>query len=234
MESEEFSNETAEYERKITRAVIEGDVEKLRELCNTLPKGFNVNFMIKCLNTTVLMNAVIMNDYPSAEILCIHGADVNLGTYNSYKAIHWVCEKQNNPKMLHLLINHGANINENWLHGQRAIHLALKHSRTENAEVLLDAGADISGYIQLDNERCSKISTLCLAAIKCPDLVPKFLKQGANPNEVHSTSGSSVLGHVLENDGDKEAVKSLIQAGACITKGSRGKTAIQCCKNLGK
>ncbi|XP_062603294.1 poly [ADP-ribose] polymerase tankyrase-like [Saccostrea cucullata] len=234
MDSGEFSNETADYERKITRAVIEGDVEKLRELCNTLPRDFNVNFIIKCLNTTVLMNAVMMNDYLSAEILCKHGADVNLGTYDSYKAIHWVCEKQNNPQMLKLLINHGANIDENWLYGERAIHLALKHSRTENVEVLLDAGADISGCIRLDNERYSNISTLCLAALKCPNLVPKFLKQGADPNDDLSTCGSSVLGLMLENNGDKETVKAVIQAGACISNGCRGKTAIECCKNLGQ
>ncbi|XP_056012069.1 uncharacterized protein LOC125678557 [Ostrea edulis] len=214
----------------VTSGYMHGKQRKILELL--LSHGYSANSMDRN-GSMVLMNAVVSNDYELAELLCKHGANVNLGTYgNSYKAIHWASERDCNAKMIKLLINHGANINQTWRHGQRPIHLALKHSKTENARVLLDAGADVSGYIRLSNPRFSYIPTLCLAAFRCPSLVPQFLARGANPNEVHATSGLSVLGILIENGASREVLKSVIQAGANINKGCCGKTAIQCCENL--
>jgi hypothetical protein len=199
-----------------------------------LSHGYSANLMDRN-RSTALINTVVLGDYELAEVLCRHGANVNLGMHeNSYKAIHWASQKDCNANMIKLLIKHGANINLTWRRGQRAIHLALKHYRTENAKVLLDAGADISGTIRLSNPRCFYIPTICLAAYRCPSLVPHFLLQGANPNEVHSRSSMSVLEILIENNASREVLQSVIQAGADINRDCSGKTAIQCCRKLGK
>lgn len=182
---------------------------------------------------TELLNAVIQNDVQLAEILCSVGADVNIGYHRSYKALQWVCEKGGAVEMIQLLLDHGANINESWRHRQRPIHLALKHGLSPQARVLLKAGANISGQIFLQNLKYQTISTFCLAARSCPDLIPDFLMRGANPNEYHPTTGLHVLGFALEKNANRNIIASLIRAGANTDNVGLGKSAIKSCKTLG-
>ncbi|XP_061171647.1 ankyrin-1-like [Saccostrea echinata] len=193
--------------------------------------NFKINRFRKDGSTEVL-NAVIEGRCQLVSMLCKLGADVNLGYRSSKKAIHWASERSGYHDMIQLLIDHGANKNEVWRHCQRPIHLALKHSLTRNADVLLRSGVDISGSIKLNNPKYLWISTFCLAAMRCPSLIPEFLARGANPQEIHYTSGYSVIGFAIENSGSREVIKSLIQKGANIMKGCHGKSAIKCCKTL--
>ena len=182
---------------------------------------------------TELLNAVIQKDVQLAEILCSVGADVNIGYHRSYKALQWVCEKGGAVEMIQLLLDHGANINEPWRHRQRPIHLALKHGLSPQAKVLLKAGANISGHIFLQNPKYQTISTFCLAARSCPDLIPDFLTRGANPNEYHPTTGLHVLGFALEKNANRNIIASLIRAGANTDNVGLGKSAIKSCKTIG-
>nr|XP_022287784.1 uncharacterized protein LOC111100329 isoform X3 [Crassostrea virginica] len=181
---------------------------------------------------TELLNAVIQKDVQLAEILCSVGADVNIGYHRSYKALQWVCEKGGAVEMIQLLLDHGANINETWRHCQRPIHIALKHGLSPQARVLLKAGANISGQIFLQNLKYQTISTFCLAARSCPDLIPDFLMRGANPNEYHPTTGLHVLGFALKKNANRKIIASLIRAGANTDNVGLGKSAIKSCKTL--
>lgn len=71
-------------------------------------------------------------------------------------------------------------------------------------------------------------------AWKCPTLVPLLLQRGANPNDIHIPTGSSVLGFVLENNGGKELVDAIIKSGAHPTASHRGKSLVKYLQNLGK
>lgn len=71
-------------------------------------------------------------------------------------------------------------------------------------------------------------------AWKCPALVPDLLRKGANPNDIHLPTGSSVLGLVLENNGGKETIEAIIQSGANPKEKHRGESLVKCCRNLGK
>ncbi|XP_078312943.1 uncharacterized protein LOC111100329 isoform X4 [Crassostrea virginica] len=181
---------------------------------------------------TELLSAVIQEDVQLAEILCSVGADVNIGYHQSYKALQWVCEKGGFVEMIQLLLDHGANINETWRHCQRPIHLALKHGLSRQASVLLKAGANIFGHIFLQNPKYQTISTFCLVARSCPDLIPDFLTRGANPNEYHPTTGLHVLGFALEKNANRNIIASLIRAGANTDNVGLGKSAIKSCKTI--
>ncbi|XP_062578329.1 putative ankyrin repeat protein RF_0381, partial [Saccostrea cucullata] len=191
---------------------------------------FNIN-RIQGDGFTVLLKAVSLNRCELADILCQLGGDVNFGYLNSLKAIQWVSMQCGYHNMIQILINHGANKNEIW-RGQRPIHLALSRGLTENATVLMRAGVDISGSIKLHYPKKMWISTFCLAAWRCPTLIPEFLALGASPNEMDRSTGYSVIEFALEGNASRDVIKSLLQAGADINRGCPGKTAIEFCKSI--
>lgn len=184
--------------------------------------------------STELIETVLQRDFESANVLCDHGADPNVGISGSYKAIHIACQQPKNAKMIQLLLDHGADKDELWRYGQRPIHLAMKHNLVENVLILLNSGSQFEGRIKLHNKIYRNISCICLMAWKCPTLVPLLLQRGANPNDIHIPTGSSVLGFVLENNGGKELVDAIIKSGAHPTASHRGKSLVKYLQNLGK
>lgn len=184
--------------------------------------------------STELIETILQRDFESAKVLFDHGADPNVGISGSYRAIHIACQQPENAKMIQLLLDHGADKDELWRHGQRPIHLAIKHRLVENVSILLNSGSQFEGRIKLHNKIYRKMSCICLMAWKCPTLVPFLLQRGANPNDIHIPTGSSVLGFVLENNGGKELVDTIIKSGANPTASHRGKSLVRYLQNLGK
>lgn len=184
--------------------------------------------------STELIVAVNERNFESLKILCEYGADPNVGVFGTYKAIHIACQQPQNANMIQLLLDHGVNKDEPWRNGQLPVHLAIKHKFDENVSILLQAGAKFEGQIKLHNRKYRNISYICFMAWKCPELVPELLRRGANPNDIHRPTGSTVLGLVLENNGRKETIEAIIQSGANPTEKHRGKSIVQCCQNLGR
>ncbi|XP_065921776.1 uncharacterized protein [Magallana gigas] len=182
--------------------------------------------------STELIVAVNEKKFESVKILCEYGADPNVGVYRTYRAIHIACQQPQNANTIQLLLDHGANKDEPWRNGQFPIHLAIKHRFDENVSVFLQAGAKFEGQIKLHNRKYRNISYICLMAWKCPALVPDLLRKGANPNDIHLPTGSSVLGLVLENNGGKETIEAIIQSGANPKEKHRGESLVKCCRNL--
>ena len=205
------------------------------EIINYLQSKLELNInQVLSSGSTVLLDTVLAGDIETAEILCRHGADPNIGIVGTYKAIHIASQQPGNAKMIQLLLDHGANKDEIWRHGQRPIHMAMKHRLNDNVSILLKSGAKYCGKIKLQNTQFRNISTVCLMAWKCPNLVPELLNRGANPNDIHQPSGSSVLGLVLENNGSSELIKSIILHGANPTGSHREKPLVKYCQNIGK
>ena len=192
----------------------------------------NVNQVLSS-RSTVLLETVSAGDIETTETLCRHGADPNLGISVTYKSIHIASQQPDNAKMIQLLLDHGANKDEIWRHGQRPIHLAIKHGLTDNVSSFLQAGSTFDCRVKLHNRKYRNISTVCLVAWKCPTLVPDLLNRGANPNDTHSLSGSTVLGLVLENSGNAELIESVIRLGADPKGSHRGKPVVNYCQTLG-
>lgn len=182
--------------------------------------------------STALFTLVKQNLYEAAKLLCQCGADVNLGFHGRHlRPIHYTAERETHTKMLKLLLEYGANVNEHWgdpPYGHQPLFFALKHKLQENAKLLLEKGADISFKGRVTKIGC--IDCFCLAAMNCPSLIPDFLNHGANPDT--ENDGSSVLIIAFENYANRNDLLALIKAGA--RKGRDGKTAIQCCKSYSK
>ena len=193
----------------------------------------NVNQVLSS-GLTVLLETVSAGDIETTETLFRHGADPNIGMSGTYKAIHIASQQPDNAKMIQLLLDHGANKDELWRHGQRPIHLAIKHGLTDNVYSLLQAGSTFDCRVKLHNRKYRNISTVCLMAWKCPTLVPNLLNRGANPNDIHSPSGSTVLGFVLEKNETAKLIESVIRLGADPKGSHRGKPLVNYCQTLGK
>ncbi|CAC5378569.1 unnamed protein product [Mytilus coruscus] len=197
--------------------------------------GLNINEQFPN-KKTALYTLIIENEYVGAEILCRCGANPNIGIVGrGLQSIHYLAERKEGNKFLPLLLKHGANVNEPWgrkLYGQQPLFIALKQGMEGNAKILLEAGANVSFRGKPSDKEIGWIGCFCFAAMKCPSLIPDFLKYRADPNEVHEQSGKSVLLIAMDNYASKEDVIALIKAGA--SKGRLGKTAIQCCKSYGQ
>ncbi|CAG2233613.1 ANK [Mytilus edulis] len=83
-----------------------------------------------------------------------------------------------------------------------------------NAKILLEAGANVSFRGKPSDKAIGWIGCFCFAAMKCPSLIPDFLKYRADPNEVHEQSGKSVLLIAMDHKASKDDVIALIKAGA--------------------
>ena len=98
--------------------------------------------------------------------------------------------------MLQMLLSNGADINAKTRNGSTALYIAINHSNTSMAQMLLQQGAD-----PLNSTSTSGSSGLtCVhaaAKIGHQELVTKLIKAGADP---HATD--SVCRHLLNRLGD--------------------------------
>ncbi|XP_063399773.1 ankyrin-3-like [Mytilus trossulus] len=197
--------------------------------------GLNINEQFPN-KKTALYTLIIENEYAGAEILCRNGANPSIGIVGrGLQSIHYMAERKEGNKFLPLLLKYGANVNEPWgrkPYGQQPLFIAIKTGMEGNAKILLEAGANVSFRGKPSDKAIGWIGSFCFAAMKCPSLIPDFLKYRADPNEVHEQSGKSVLLLAMDNHARKDDVIALIKAGA--SKGRLGKTAIQCCKSYGQ
>ncbi|XP_063401146.1 uncharacterized protein LOC134685371 isoform X2 [Mytilus trossulus] len=185
---------------------------------------------------TALYTLIVENEYTGADILCRCGANPSIGIMGrGLQSIHYLAERKEGNTFLPLLLKYGANVNEPLdikPYGQQPLFIALKQGMEGNAKILLEAGANVSFRGKPSDKAIGWIGCFCFAAMKCPSLIPDFLKYRADPNEVHEQSGKSVLLIAMDNKASKDDIIALIKAGA--SKGRLGKTAIQCCKSYGQ
>ncbi|XP_076114092.1 uncharacterized protein LOC143082335 [Mytilus galloprovincialis] len=174
-------------------------------------------------NKTVLLNLIEEDNIEAVKMLCQCGANVNIGHFEKrLHAIHFAAEKKDGGELLRLVLTHGAYVNKPW-GNQQPLFIAVKHGLVKNAKVLLEAGANV--HSKGTSAKMGLIGCFCLAALKCPSLIPEFLSKGANPNELHDRNGDSVLTLAIKNNAGNEAISALLKAGANLDNAFQDETA---------
>ncbi len=193
------------------------------------------------MGETALMTCARTGSVDTVAALLDHGATVNTREESHRQtALMWAAA-QENPDVVRVLLEHGADVRarsdfhflpvslgdgdpfeESVMQPQRGttpMLFAARHGRIENAQLLLDAGADV-------NETAPNgESALVMASFSGQGKFAAFLlERGANPNA--ADAGYTAL-HTAVSRGDLDLVKALCAHGADpnsrITQGSRQK-----------
>ncbi|MBQ3525497.1 MAG: ankyrin repeat domain-containing protein [Akkermansia sp.] len=171
-----------------------------------LQAGANANPPVPENCYSPLEAAVSRNSIDCARILLEAGARVSAdGTPDSFSLM--VCES---PDIMRLLLQHGANPNS--VHGDdkfSALMFALSYQKPDCAELLLEAGADIS---YRNNNGISVI--LHAAGVASPATFNLLLQKGANLADVDN-EGNNVLMRAAANENTR-LIAHLLQLGVDV------------------
>lgn len=117
-----------------------------------------------------------------------------------------------NIKIIDLLVEHGANVNESTEAGRSCLHGAISNDHEKEVDVLLEYGANPNTM----NYRVG--SPLGIAAERgSADIVRKLIEYGANVNGMSSSlTGLTPLYYAAIN-GNVDCVRALLGAGAIAT-----------------
>jgi len=128
-----------EDEKKLFRAVRQGDIDKIKEL---LDKGVSVNVVTNA-SWSLLYLAVYYEYVDIVKLLLDHGADVNAVNMHKETPLHEAVY-HGRVDIVKLLLDHGADVNAQSENGYTPLHCAASagHADTDIAKLLLDYGAN--------------------------------------------------------------------------------------------
>jgi uncharacterized protein len=131
---------------------------------------------------------------------------------------------QENPALLKLLVERGANVNYKNEYGTTALTLAVKNKKPASVKLLLEKGADVSGEDKGNHGTHGTALLLAAQGVRL-DLVQALLDAGASANETFN-GRPVLLTAVLA--GSADIVKALIAKGADVNaKTPNGDTALK-------
>ena len=190
---------------KLTDAAMYGNLKQVQQL---IDDGVDINTIAAC-NRTALSLAIQGGHIPVIQTLLDAGADPNLpdetdeGLAENSPLMEAASTffATNRGDMVRLLIQRGANLNQQYAEGQTALMSALEDSDIDVIETLIKAGADID--IQ-DNEGNT---ALMMVELRKSTKLVKLLKQaGASQKGLKEVE---LLEAIEQNDQDR--VKTLLQ-----------------------
>ena len=204
--SSEAADSAAAAFKELAEAAVKGEAEifsALIEAEKAQPPGNE---------PTLLMSAVMANEFDVAKALVAAGTDVNvkIKEFFEFNALHFAVKNQN-AAMVKLLLEAGAD--PNWINknpGFAPITKAVKESNAEIVRALLAHGAEVqfeTGF------------KLIVEAAQCADaeVVDLLLEAGCDPNECDSNGSALRAASTRCNVG---AVQALLAAGAEVDNGA--------------
>ena len=146
-----------------------------------------------------------------AEFLIFHGAETDIKNKDGYTPLHFAMKY---PKIVNLLLKHGAKLDETTNCQDTVLHLAVLNGCEGVAEILLSRNAsvnakDINGFTPL--HLASKENKI--------NIVSLLLQNGAKINE--TTRALEMPLHIAAKNGHTEIVQTLISNGAPINSRNR-------------
>ena len=167
-----------------------------------LDKGAEPN-LLGSVEGTPLSHAVARGRITVIQVLLDSGANPNLG---SSTPLHWAAG-DNNEHAARLLIEGGADPNNEDNDGERPLHIAAKYGAVDVARVLLDGGADPDCVEAQGLTPLHKAAKLGRKAV-----MQLLLDRGADPTK-EDQDGNSVLETAVQQN-NQSVVQLLLDRGA--------------------
>ena len=172
-------------------------------------------------NLFPLPAALYKGHFRVANLLCKHGAVVDVRGINGFTLLHRASE-DGDVDLMRWLLDHGANINAQNSSGQTPLHVAASSMRMEPIQVLLEHNADLNSpdyygdtplYRSIHDSKAVIVSR-------------RLLEHGADPNICTDKHGTPL--HRASFFGWLEVARLLLSHGAKVNeKDTMGKTPLQ-------
>ena len=154
------------------------------------------------------------------RLLLESGADIEARTDDGVTPLMWAASKNDAPKLIQYLTDHGSDISAGDIEGKTSLHYAVLFEKYLSTKTLLSNGADImaashQGITPLESALTLKDKRFANLLTECVDVGQK------------DVNGKTPL-HVVAMSGDEELAKVLIERGADIAaKDSNGENPLQ-------
>ena len=195
---------------------------------------------------TALVLACLYRQQDSVRILLKTASNPNIADNKGHTSLHAAVTGGCSKKIIHALINHGADVNATNKQNVTALWIACAKSNVDAINVLLKAGADTNIVLDDSGGTCliqavyKDCRTEVLQAIidhgadvnatnkwngtalwlACDksntDAINVLLKAGANTNIALDASGDTCLMRAVHNDVSKEVLQTIIDHGADV------------------
>ncbi|KAF6718298.1 Ankyrin repeat and SOCS box protein 15 [Oryzias melastigma] len=167
-----LEEQTLDGDTALTLAAEADRVENVKMLLQRGASPHNTNSR----NESPLLLAVKQRSYEMVHTLIMGGAFVEQVCLTKWRAIHEAA-KVGCPRILMLLLRHGANVSARDGHGVTPLGIAAEHGKTEALDILIQHGGDV-------NAQASNGDTVLYDASGSGNLdcIKLLLLHGANPN----------------------------------------------------
>ncbi|KAK2155262.1 hypothetical protein LSH36_244g01013 [Paralvinella palmiformis] len=197
------------------QCAIDGNLDWARSL---LSLGANPNLLTKSSPlTTPLSLATSEGHLDMVNLLLNSGSNVNMpieGRSAIFSAF-------NSPKIMRLLIEHGADVTGSDVQGISALACAVKCGCYEAAKILLLYGADVNICLPSTRMWMGEPSLLFVEVKRChpdPSMLKLLLEYGADVNSINAKGQTALMCLVRQKNVCHELVSTLLQFRADISR----------------
>lgn len=179
------------------------------------------------LQETPLIKACTFGNKKLVPVLIELGANINHAAKERHTALWYAISSMKDLGTVRLLIEHGADPNEEYLYGQNAFLLAVYAQKPAVVNYLLPLVSDVA---RLDKHDVCAISFS--ASYNDVDLIKKLLQRGVSANQVNSYGHTPIMS-AAEHD-SLAAARLLLEHGADpLARSKYGESAVSIAERRG-